>query len=139
MALAAFLKHRLKLYVVFLWDVIHETVNAVGRALQKCKLDVVVQEIILAWKLPWGPWANLGFHSKIKSAATAFSQIYKSSCDGSFMWLSEKAPASCVYVNQYFAAHLTFVLPSFFQVDPEIRDATELENVWKNKGTRPSF
>jgi len=90
MALASFLKHHLKLYVVFLWDIIHETVNAVDRALQKCKLDLVVQEILLAWKLPWGPWDNLGFHSKIKSAAKAFSQIYRSHGNGSLLWLSEK-------------------------------------------------
>ena len=91
MALAAYLKYHMKLYVVFLWDVMHETVNSVDRALQKCKLDNVVQELLLAWKLPWGPWSNLNFHSKIRSAAQAFSQIAKNSCDSFFLWLGEKA------------------------------------------------
>lgn len=91
MALAAYLKYHMKLYVVFLWDIIHETVNSVDRALQKCKLDKAVQEILLAWKLPWGPWSSLNFHSKIQSAAKAFSKVARSSCDSFFLWLSEKA------------------------------------------------
>jgi hypothetical protein len=90
MALASYLKHRTQLYVVFLWDVIHETVNSVDRALQKAKFDGIVQEILLAWKLPWGPWSNLGFHSKIRAAAKALSQIAKNRCDSFFLWLGEK-------------------------------------------------
>lgn len=90
MALASYLKHRVQLYVVFFWDVIHETVNSVDRALQKSKFDGIVQEILLAWKLPWGPWSNLGFHSKIRAAAKAFSQIAQNRCDSFFLWLGER-------------------------------------------------
>jgi len=93
MALGAFLKYQMRLYVVFLWDIIHETVKAVDRALQKCKLSAVVQELLLAWKLPWGPWSGLGFHSKICTAAKAFSKVAKGSCDSFFLWLGEKAHA----------------------------------------------
>ena len=121
MALAAYLKHHMKLYVVFLWDVIHETVNSVDRALQKCKLGSVVQEILLAWKLPWGPWSNLSFHSKIRSAAKAFSEIAKGTCDSFFLWMSEKAiackQALYLYLYMFHSMHsymeYSLTLPSF--------------------------
>lgn len=101
MALASYLKYHMKLYVVFLWDVIHETVNAVDRALQKSKMDHVVQELLLAWKLPWGPWSNLSFHSKIQGAARTFNQVARGSCDSFFLWLSEKASAQSKNLGFY--------------------------------------
>ena len=103
MALASYLKHRVQLYVVFLWDVIHETVNCVDRALQKSRFDGMVQEILLAWKLPWGPWSSLGFHSKIRAAAKAFSQIARNRCDSFFLWLGEKD------TEQHFMTKIRFV------------------------------
>lgn len=80
----------MKLYVVFQWDLIHETVNAVNRALQKCKLCNVVQELLYAWKLPWGPWLNLGFHAKVKYAARAFAHVLGNTCDNFTLWLGSK-------------------------------------------------
>ena len=103
MALASYLKRRVQLYVVFLWDVIHETVNCVDRALQKSRFDGMVQEILLAWKLPWGPWSSLGFHSKIRAAAKAFSQIARNRCDSFFLWLGEKD------TEQHFMTKIRFV------------------------------
>jgi hypothetical protein len=107
MALAGYLKYHMKLYVVCLWDVIHETVNSVDRALQKSKLDNVVQELLLAWKLPWGPWSNLNFHSKIRSAAKAFSKIAKNSCDSFFLWLGEKAQSASPDSHYTYLFHNT--------------------------------
>ena len=94
MALASYLKHHMKLCVVFLWDVIHETVNSVDRAIQKPRFDGMAQEILLAWKLPWGPWSSLGFHSKIRAAAKAFSQIARNRCDYFFFGLERRTQSS---------------------------------------------
>jgi len=144
MALASYLKYHRKLYVVFLWDLIHETVNSVDRALQKCKLDNVVQELLLAWKLPWGPWSNLNFHSKIRGAAQAFSQIAKNSCDNFFLWLGEKArltsqdlriPAFLAHMQLNFSTKQLAIF-LFQEVDLELQDRSLLQHVWESKGTR---
>ena len=145
MALAAYLKYHRKLYVVFLWDVIHETVNSVDRALQKCKLDNVVQELLLAWKLPWGPWSNLNFHSKIRSAAQAFSQIAKKQLR-QFLFVAGREGAVDIsrptYSSLLSARAVKFqhkAISDFFlfqEVDLELQDRSMLQHVWKSKGTR---
>ena len=102
MALMAYLKYKRKLHIVVLWDIIHETVNSVDRALQKCGLLPVVNEIILAWKLPWGPWSGLGFHAKICTAADAFSKAAQGCCNSWLLWLGEKAKHSVGMWHQVY-------------------------------------
>ena len=157
MALASYLKHRVQLYVVFLWDVIHETVNCVDRALQKSRFDGMAQEILLAWKLPWGPWSSLGFHSKIRAAAKAFSQIARNRCDSFFLWLGEKDTEQrfmtkirfvCIWdgislmqpfvnlVQRLMWCWHTGTRHLWTKIDEELTDRAELENVWATKGVR---
>jgi hypothetical protein len=110
-------------------------------------LDNVVQEVILAWKLPWGPWSNLNFHSKIRGAAQAFSQIAKNSCDNFFLWLGEKArltsqdlliPACLAHMqlNTSTKPLISDFLCSKQEVDLELQDRSLLQHVWESKGTR---
>jgi hypothetical protein len=86
MALAAFLKHHCKLRLYCGWDPIHEAVNTVNRSLRLAGLWPTVIDLVLAWKLPWGPWLSLGFWRKLQQAAKTATEV-AASAKGLLQWL----------------------------------------------------
>jgi len=110
MALAAFWKFKLEMRVVLGWDIIHELVNTVDRALTSAGWWPVVLELLIAWRLPWGPWQSLGFWQKLRQAARASVDIVHE--ENSFItWLGH-------------------------EIDKELDSRDCLATVWDTKGTK---
>ena len=80
MAASFFSMRHLKLPVVVVWDLIHQSVNEVLLALQRAKLWPVVLELLLVFRLPYGPWAGQKFWRDLQDAGdlAASSELWRS-------------------------------------------------------------
>lgn len=90
MAAVFFAMHQLRLPIVVFWDLVHQGVNEVLLALQRSGLWPVVLELLLVFKLPYGPYAGQKFWRDLQSAARAMRSMELGASSHFAMWLGER-------------------------------------------------
>jgi hypothetical protein len=90
MGFISFAVHKLQLPIVVFWDLLHQGVNDVTISLQRAGFWPALLELLLVFRLPYGPWAGQKFWrdlqdaSKLAAAAGLASSSYFES------WLGER-------------------------------------------------
>ena len=112
MALVAFLKYHVGLRLHAGWDPIHEQINVMNRGLQAAGWWSSVLDLLLAWKLPWGPWLSLGFWRKLQQAAKAAKSFEPTACN-LLQWLKTE-----------------------LQKEVRTSEQLDLDDVWNTQGTK---
>lgn len=90
MAAVFFAMYRLRLPIVVFWDLVHQGVNEVLLALQRSGLWPVVLELLLVFKLPYGPYAGQKFWRDLQSAARAMRSMELGASSHFAMWLGDR-------------------------------------------------
>ena len=82
--------YKLRLPVVVFWDLIHQSVNEVLLALQMSGLWPVVLELLLVFKLPYGPYAGQKFWRDLQSAAKILQTVDLDTSSHFAVWLGDR-------------------------------------------------
>ena len=112
MAAAFFAIYKLRLPVVVFWDLIHQSVNEVLLALQMSGLWPVVLELLLVFRLPYGPYAGQKFWRDLQEASASAASTDLAASSEFQLWLG---------------GHLA----------EETGTCKPASNVWASKGIRP--
>ena len=90
MAAVYYAMHHLQLPLVVFWDLLHQGVNEVLGALQDSGVWPAVLELLLVFRLPYGPWAGQKFWRDLQDAAALASQDCLADSAHFQSWLGER-------------------------------------------------
>jgi len=108
MGAAAFIQYHLRLPVVVFWDIVHQGVNEVLLALQLANFWPVILELLLVFRLPYGPWAGQKFWRDLHEASASAASTDLAASSEFQLWLGEHLteetgtgkPASIVWASK---------------------------------------
>jgi hypothetical protein len=80
----------LSLPIVVFWDLLHQGVNDVLLALSRANLWATVLELLLVFRLPYGPWAGQKFWHDLQDAAKVGHASNMSQSSHFQSWLGER-------------------------------------------------
>ena len=84
-----FAMHHLRMPIIVFWDLIHQSVNEVLLALQMAGLWPVVLELLLVFRLPYGPWAGQKFWRDLQDSSALAQNADLLASSHFQMWLGD--------------------------------------------------
>ena len=112
MGAAMFMQYHLHLPLVVFWDIVHQGVNEVLLALQLANFWPVILELLLVFRLPYGPWAGQKFWRDLQEASASAASTDLAASSEFQLWLGER-------------------------LAEETGTGKPASNVWASKGIRP--
>ena len=69
MGFVSYAIHKARLPIIVFWDLLHQGVNDVVISLQRAGFWSVLLELLLVFRLPYGPWAGQKFWRDLQDAS----------------------------------------------------------------------
>ena len=89
MGAVAFLQYHLRLPAVVFWDLVHQGVNETLLGLQLANFWPVILELLLVFRLPYGPWAGQKFWRELQEASSAAAATDMAASSEFQLWLGD--------------------------------------------------
>ena len=89
MGAVAFLQYHLRLPTVVFWDLVHQGVNETLLGLQLANFWPVILELLLVFRLPYGPWAGQKFWRELQEASSAAAATDMAASSEFQLWLGD--------------------------------------------------